>query len=425
MKKPISNPHLNAKILKPVSCRKQQGIVIVFTAVALVLIFGMAGLAVDMGHAFANKTRMKNIIDATALSAARTLRESSSITEAETEGRRTFDLAVGTDANQELADAGMTSANVEFFYEDALTYSWANWQTTSEWVANETTTPEFVTAGYRDVVFPTWFLSVLGALGYQNMDQYQISVVATAAPIPIANCNNFPVMACMQNNDSECGFDRFGNNIDDNDGQCFGYPIFEQVCVKQGSGSDPDCDALLGGHFMLVDLDGMTGGNDIRQVMAGQPYACISGDQIDNKTGNTVGPVEQGTNTRFEWTSVAGLDSSVYPPDHVCCDPNDPSGKTALELPVTGTTSPTFTEVFGATTPTMPGFTATQIQNSGYLQYKYINENAFTTSVDGTRSQVAFHNYYQDPSNKLRDDRRTVVVPVADCETGDPGSSGS
>ena len=49
--------------------RKQKGTVIVLTALSLIVILGMIGLAIDLGHAYVNKTRLQNALDATALSA--------------------------------------------------------------------------------------------------------------------------------------------------------------------------------------------------------------------------------------------------------------------------------------------------------------------------------------------------------------------
>jgi len=48
----------------------QNGAVLVVTAIALFVILGMAGLAIDSGHSFSRKTRLQNSVDAAALAAA-------------------------------------------------------------------------------------------------------------------------------------------------------------------------------------------------------------------------------------------------------------------------------------------------------------------------------------------------------------------
>jgi hypothetical protein len=53
--------------------RRQRGIAMVLFSVGLVVIMAMAGLALDMGHAYVNKTRLQNAIDAAALSGASAL----------------------------------------------------------------------------------------------------------------------------------------------------------------------------------------------------------------------------------------------------------------------------------------------------------------------------------------------------------------
>ena len=50
--------------------RKAKGVVLVLTALSLLVILGMAGLAIDLGHSYSNKTRLQNSVDAAALAAA-------------------------------------------------------------------------------------------------------------------------------------------------------------------------------------------------------------------------------------------------------------------------------------------------------------------------------------------------------------------
>ena len=49
---------------------KQQGAVLILVVAAMVAMLGMAGLALDGGHAMLNKTRLQNTVDAAALSGA-------------------------------------------------------------------------------------------------------------------------------------------------------------------------------------------------------------------------------------------------------------------------------------------------------------------------------------------------------------------
>ena len=50
------------------SRKKQSGSVLVLIVIAMLAMLGIAGLAMDGGHAMLNKTRLQNTVDAAALS---------------------------------------------------------------------------------------------------------------------------------------------------------------------------------------------------------------------------------------------------------------------------------------------------------------------------------------------------------------------
>lgn len=52
---------------------RQKGAVLPLLAIGMLAILGVAGLAIDTGHAHLNKSRLQNALDAAALSGARTL----------------------------------------------------------------------------------------------------------------------------------------------------------------------------------------------------------------------------------------------------------------------------------------------------------------------------------------------------------------
>ena len=56
------------------SCKcRQHGGILPLVAVGMLVMVGVAGLAIDSSHAFVNVTRMQNALDAAALSAAKSL----------------------------------------------------------------------------------------------------------------------------------------------------------------------------------------------------------------------------------------------------------------------------------------------------------------------------------------------------------------
>ena len=65
---------------------RQRGAVLVLVAVGMLAIIGMAGLALQSGHLFVNKTHLQNALDAAALSAAKTLNNDGTVETGESGG---------------------------------------------------------------------------------------------------------------------------------------------------------------------------------------------------------------------------------------------------------------------------------------------------------------------------------------------------
>ena len=71
--------------------RQQRGAVLVLVAIGMLAIIGMAGLALQSGHLFVNKTQLQNALDAAALSAAKKLKDGGAVADATAAGRTTFE----------------------------------------------------------------------------------------------------------------------------------------------------------------------------------------------------------------------------------------------------------------------------------------------------------------------------------------------
>ncbi|HEY5756647.1 MAG TPA: pilus assembly protein TadG-related protein, partial [Steroidobacter sp.] len=83
----------------------QRGAVAVLVAIAMSALILIAGLALDMGHAFLNKTRLQNSVDAAALAAAKTLDDTGNTTLATAEALQAFANNAATTGNGELSTA--------------------------------------------------------------------------------------------------------------------------------------------------------------------------------------------------------------------------------------------------------------------------------------------------------------------------------
>jgi Flp pilus assembly protein TadG len=110
--------------MKVYSTKRQDGIVALVVALTLPVLLVFAGLALDFGHVFVNKTRLQNALDATALSAAITLnadreRRAAPATaqgRATIAGRATFDNFKASLGNEELATLSSGGLGFEYFF---------------------------------------------------------------------------------------------------------------------------------------------------------------------------------------------------------------------------------------------------------------------------------------------------------------------
>jgi hypothetical protein len=268
------------------SHKSQRGAVAVLVAIAMGALILTAGLALDMGHLFLNKTRLQNTVDAAALAAARTLDDTGSTAEATVEARDAFQKNAAATGNRELATAYANGTGIQVTVE----YS----DTLPPFNAGAPNGP-YVRVRATGFVMPAWLVRIGGIF------QKTVSASAVAGPRTLTAgstvCNVAPMMVCG----------------DPAGGPTWGYTLNAPQILKTASSRGQ---SYVGpGNFQLVRLSGSTGGSDLRQNMAGSFSACMAGgSSIETEPGNSVGPVAQGLNTRFgEYQGP--VSSSEYPPD--------------------------------------------------------------------------------------------------------------
>jgi hypothetical protein len=265
----------------------QRGSVLVLVTIGMVVLLGMAGLALDMGHTYLMKTRLQNALDTAALSGAKTLDDTDDPVQAEIDAINTFTINAGDDMN----DTSLTPV-VEF--SDIL------------FDPGQVLDPQYVRVSLAGYQQPMWFAQVLPAVG--NTKQVSASAVAGPSPVLGEVCDIAPVMVCGDPaGDDDCS-----------DGACFGYDYnpfsTDEIVLKSGAGDDS---AVGPGNYQLIRLDDSTGGADIRTNLAGGFEGCVdASNDIETEPGNTVGPVAQGLNTRFG-IYKGPMDSDIYKPDLV------------------------------------------------------------------------------------------------------------
>jgi hypothetical protein len=266
-------------------------VVLPILAVGMLVLIGVAGLALDMGHAFLNRTRLQNALDAAALSGAVTLDRLRDPVQASAAAINTFNLNAGLD----MKNPGLVPV-VEF--SDALI----------PFVPGGID-PKYVRVSVASFQEAMWFAQVLPGVG--NTKDVGGSAVAGPSPSLGEICDIAPIMVCGDPSaDTDCS-----------DGDCYGYTFdpnsTEETVLKTGSGSDWEVGP---GNFQLIRLDDSKGGADIRENLAGSFENCVgSSDPIETEPGNTVGPVAQGINTRFGiYNGPFGQDGrDIYKPDLV------------------------------------------------------------------------------------------------------------
>ncbi|ADE14573.1 conserved hypothetical protein [Nitrosococcus halophilus Nc 4] len=279
----------------PSTPHSQRGVTMVLFTIGMVAIIGMAGLALDMGHAYLNKTRLQNALDAAALSGAKVLNDMHDVGQATAAALTTFNMHL----EGELADAGLVPT-VEVS------------ETLSPFAPGGIN-PRYLRARVNDFPMQVWLAQVLPGIG----NTQSVGGSAVAGPIPLGpkKCDIAPMIICADPGDTDCS-----------DGNCFGYSMGgeEEQTLKTHSGNSSDWE-VGPGNFQLIELDCGPGGDCVRDALSGEYEGCIEGDSVTTKPGNTVGPVAQGFNTRFG-IYQGGMSSSEAPPDVVTYRDFDSSG---------------------------------------------------------------------------------------------------
>jgi hypothetical protein len=152
----------------------EKGIAAVFFTISMVALVAMVGLALDVGHAYFDDTRLQNVIDSTALSCAKTLDITGDTYLAQQDALSTY----GSDLPKEIEDANLAPI-VEF-------------SSTLDPFVVGSTPPRFCRVRVDNFSFDTWFAKILGR------DTLSVRVSAVSGPIRLGEeiCNLSPFLVC-------------------------------------------------------------------------------------------------------------------------------------------------------------------------------------------------------------------------------------
>ncbi|MEH6626064.1 MAG: pilus assembly protein TadG-related protein [Motiliproteus sp.] len=280
---------------RPQPLHRQQGSIVAIVAISMVALLALAGLALDGGHMLLSKTRLQNVVDASALSAAKALAMGENVITAESEAVATFALNAAATGNQELGDAysaGDIAVVVEF--SDSIDPFTPD---------GSLTDPAFVRVRVDSFDLQVWLSQVVG------FTDKSVAASAVAGESPVLDeevCDIAPVMACGDEDAENYGYDN-------------GQLTVLKIAANDGTTVGP-------GNFQILAIDGV-GGSVFRKAAAGGETFCITADadpssedttEILLEPGNKVGPTVQGFNNRFDMHGGGNLSPpELYPPDRV------------------------------------------------------------------------------------------------------------
>ena len=264
---------------------KQRGIVIPIVVIGLLALVGVAGLALDGSHALANKTRMQNTSDASALAAAKVLDETDGDTGLATAAANSlFSINADGIGNHELDDAydaGDIKVTVQY---STLVNPFTPGSPNGPFV-------RVIATGFDTQT------TLSRVLGFNVIATPATAVAGPSGPIGTGEstevCDIAPIAVCT------------GDLPDPPDPQALRV-------LKPNPGLHDD---IGPGNYKMLRL-GCNGDACLRQNMAGSEGACATeGEYEDTEPGVSSGPISQGFNTRFYKYQGAGLNEGEHPPD--------------------------------------------------------------------------------------------------------------
>lgn len=380
-------------ISEKTALQQQKGAVLVLVALGLLMLMGVAALAIDLSHAYTNKTRLQNLADALALSAAISMNKGSTDTVSETYARtNTLPQFKAGSGNTEVSDAitsNTSTSLINFTFATSISSTATDWH-----AASGSTAYKFV----RVVVSPTNFVSTWFAniIGFSNV---AVSSTAVAGFIPIVPCDNvLPIIACAKNGNTD---------TDCSDGACYGYQTNTVFCFKTNA-TDSGCPdvtsdytGLINGNFGWMDVG--TGGKSVKDCAAGD-LDCVStfcsniaaGNSVSGQTGN-ITSVHQAFNTRFDTYQGSYNHPDLYPPDKY----------------VGGTASSTSAD----NSTRSDGLTLSPSASWSSISIPAIAESGLTATnlYDTYYQSLVSSNASSDATHTYQDNRRVLAVPFIDC----------
>lgn len=289
--------------------QKERGLVVVIVTVAMLAMLGVTALAIDINHAYMNRTKLQNGVDAAALAAAVILDKNGSQDDARQAVSETLtQLAAEGTGNSEVS---VPADNVSVFFNSDSRFTGGACVLGGDC---------YVRVVVQHLDLDSFFMKLFS-------DEKRISASALAGPSAgtASTCNLVPVAVCK------------GDETSLSDDILFGYKKGYVYELKVG---DQDSSDMGPGNFQLLDFG--SGADGVREGLAGGYGEChtFSPDPdgnlatVDTKPGASIGPVAQGLNTRLG-TYKGGISDGDYPADVYVEQPETPFTSADSGLPNT------------------------------------------------------------------------------------------
>ena len=290
--------------------KRQQGVALVMFTMGMVVMIGIAGLALDLSHVMLDDSRLQNALDACALSGTQVLMETSGNDDAKMTAARiaaedTFLANRGTD----FANLGRSDVIVGF--SDTLEV---------DPFPSTTVSPRYVSCTVNNHSVSTSLAHIL------SIDTLGLNVTAVAGAIPIKPCNVVPLLVCGTP----------GSTCDFGDDSCYGFDVYKEddqgnptitegKCYLKACPPGTHCDDLEGelgpscgaqsgaptggggqvadisaGNFQFLDMvceSGKTGKNCIKEALE-QGGAVVQGgcptigENVTSEPGNAASIID-------------------------------------------------------------------------------------------------------------------------------------
>jgi len=353
--------------------QRQRGAVAIIVGITIVVLVGMIGLVVDLGHLFVFKTELQNAADSCALAAAKELDGTSdALLRAQSAG-----ITVGQQNKADLQATAVSilPANVKF---SAVLSPNSNYLSLSDGANPVTSKYAMCTVNRSGIAM--WFMQVMG-FGNQTVAAEAVATLAssqTTCAIPLGLCKPAtPPASCPD-----------GSLPEQN--MCKGDWL--SGLFSSGGG--------ITGNFNWIAFPGTAGGEPGVAAMLTGPGKCdlsTVGTTLNSETGT------MGNAAKRAWDSRFGL----YQPG--AGNPNP-------------TTAPPDRTGFAYTT-TPQGISAWPTQRNALSDFQ--TKQSFHTQYQGDASTGLNVSPPMSSASLINatTDRRLATAPVVDCSTWGPGHS--